>query len=76
MKFFNDFLIFYFCLISKNWKFSRIYKDLLCLDICRFRFEHVLHKRDISKKSLTDCPDDICHKNIAFSIQAYRKTLQ
>ncbi|KAL6431177.1 hypothetical protein ACFW04_007110 [Cataglyphis niger] len=55
-----------------------IYMEHICglFEVVGFRFEHVLHKSDISKKSLTDCPDDICHKNIAFSIQAYRKTLK
>ncbi|KAF3054445.1 Odorant receptor 219 [Nylanderia fulva] len=41
-----------------------------------FRFERIIYKRDITKKSLIDCPNNVYHKQIVFSIHAHRQALQ
>ncbi|XP_032665205.1 odorant receptor 63a-like [Odontomachus brunneus] len=41
-----------------------------------FKFEHLLYKRNGTKKFLIDTSDDVYVKNIAFSIQAHQRTLR
>ncbi|XP_072762542.1 uncharacterized protein [Anoplolepis gracilipes] len=55
-----------------------IYTEHLCglFAVIGFRFEYLLYKRDIAKKSLIDCPNDIYHKHIVFSIHVHRKTME
>jgi len=48
---------------------------LFCANTCRFRFEHISHKRN-AEKNLIDCLDDKYHRNVVFSIYAHRKALQ
>lgn len=58
---------------------QQIFQKLYCivyLNICRFRFKHVLDEQDIARNNLINCSDNLCHKNVTFSIHAHRKALQ
>ncbi|XP_029677030.1 odorant receptor 13a-like [Formica exsecta] len=55
-----------------------IYIEHVCglFAVVGFRFKNALDKCDIARSSLIDCPDNLYHKNITFSIHAHREALQ
>ncbi|XP_025152837.1 odorant receptor 46a-like isoform X2 [Harpegnathos saltator] len=44
-------------------------------NVCSFRLEHLLYKRNIMKRNVIELSDDVYVKNIEFSIQAHRRAL-
>ncbi|KAF3054444.1 Odorant receptor 159 [Nylanderia fulva] len=55
-----------------------IYIEHVCglFAVVGFRFQHVLNRRDIADANLINCPNDLYHKDVAFSVHAHREALQ
>ncbi|XP_071571162.1 uncharacterized protein [Temnothorax nylanderi] len=50
--------------------------NIISRSTCRFRLEHLLHKRSAVEKNMLDYPDAVYHKNIVISIYIHNKALQ
>ncbi|XP_025152835.1 odorant receptor 4-like isoform X2 [Harpegnathos saltator] len=63
--------------INDNFVFRNVAHQPININtnVCSFRLENLLYKRNITEKNMIELSDDVYVKNIEFSIQAHRRAL-